>query len=68
MHRKLYASYGKPQLDLGPIGSKLERRLAPSLRRPGFEDEDDDEVPHENAKKRSWKRTWASSAAVRGEK
>jgi hypothetical protein len=67
MHRKLYAGYSKPQLDLGPIGSKLERRPVPSLRRPGFEDEDDDEyeneVPHENARKRSWKRTWAASAA-----
>ena len=35
-----------------------------------FEDEDDDEyeneVPHENARKRSWKR-WAASAAVRGD-
>jgi hypothetical protein len=35
-----------------------------------LEDEDDDEyeneVPHENARKRSWKR-WAASAAVRGE-
>jgi hypothetical protein len=41
------------------------------IRRRGFENEDDDEyeneVPHENARKRSWKR-WAASAAVRSER
>ena len=88
MHRKLYASYSEPQLDLKPIGTQLERRPLPEIGHDrgfkrtfnplaqvqfgegafsefgkpllvttAFEDEDENEVPHENARKRSWKRT-----------
>ena len=57
----------------GPSGAQLERRSVPSLRRPEFEDEDDDEyeneVPHENCKEEILEaHHWAASAAVIGEK